>query len=110
MPIPENHASIFVGEPMLNELFDIILDRKLNPLPGSYTNKLLDSNEDVVLQKVGEESVEVILAAKGQGNQRLVEEVSDLFYHTLVLLVRQGVSLGDVEAELRRRHAGMEAK
>ena len=46
--------------------------------------------EDVVLQKVGEESVEVILAAKGQGNQRLVEEVSDLFYHTLVLLARQG--------------------
>ena len=95
---------------MLNELFDIILDRKMNPLPGSYTNKLLDSGEDVVLQKVGEESVEVILAAKGQGNQRLVEEVSDLFYHTLVLLVRQGVSLQDVEAELRRRHAGMEAK
>jgi phosphoribosyl-ATP pyrophosphohydrolase len=95
---------------MLNELFNIILDRKINPLPGSYTNKLLDSNEDVVLQKVGEESVEVILAAKGQGNQRLVEEVSDLFYHTLVLLVRQGVSLQEVEAELRRRHAGMEAK
>ena len=86
---------------MLNELFEIILDRKANPRPGSYTNKLLDANEDVILQKVGEESVEVILAAKGQGNQRLVEEVSDLFYHTLVLLVRQGVSLADVEEELR---------
>jgi phosphoribosyl-ATP pyrophosphohydrolase len=110
MPFPENHACIFVGEPMLNELFDIILDRKMNPLPGSYTNKLLDSAEDVVLQKVGEESVEVILAAKGQGNQRLVEEVSDLFYHTLVLLVKRGVSLHDVETELRRRHAGTEAK
>lgn len=95
---------------MLNDLFNIILDRQANPQPGSYTNKLLDANEDVILQKVGEESVEVILAAKGQGNQRLVEEVSDLFYHTLVLLVRQGVNLADIEAELRRRHTAREAK
>jgi len=95
---------------MLNDLFDIILDRKANPQAGSYTNKLLDANVDAILQKVGEESVEVILAAKGQGNQRLVEEVSDLFYHILVLLVRQGVNLVDIEAELRRRHAAKEAK
>jgi phosphoribosyl-ATP pyrophosphohydrolase len=90
---------------MLNDLFNIILDRKNKPKPGSYTNKLLSANVDVVLQKVGEESVEVILAAKGQGNQRLVEEVSDLFYHTLVLLAHQGLSLADVETELVRRHA-----
>jgi phosphoribosyl-ATP pyrophosphohydrolase len=89
---------------MLNELFEIILDRKKNPQPGSYTNKLLDANEDVILQKVGEEAVEVILAAKGQGKHRLVEEVSDLFYHTLVMLVRQGVTLDDIESELRHRH------
>ncbi len=94
---------------MLNELFEIILDRQKNPQPGSYTNKLLDGPLDGILQKVGEESVEVILAAKGQGNQRLVEETSDLFYHTLVLLARQGVGLADVEAELRRRHAGKSA-
>jgi len=49
--------------------------------------------------------VEVILAAKGQGNQRLVEEVADLFYHTLVLLAHQELSLADVETELVRRHA-----
>lgn len=89
---------------MLNNLFEIITDRKDHPQPDSYTNKLLAGSEDVILQKVGEEAVEVILAAKGQGNQRLVEEVSDLFYHTLVLLVRQGVTLADIEAELRRRH------
>jgi phosphoribosyl-ATP pyrophosphohydrolase len=89
---------------MLNELFGIILDRKTNPLPGSYTNKLLDADEDLILQKVGEESVEVILAAKGQGNQRLVEEMSDLFYHSLVLLARHGLNLSDIEDELRRRH------
>ena len=95
---------------MLNNLFEIILERKMNPRPGSYTNELLDANEDIILQKVGEESVEVILAAKGQGNQRLVEEVSDLFYHTLVLLVRQGISMVDIEAELRRRHMVKEAR
>jgi phosphoribosyl-ATP pyrophosphohydrolase len=94
---------------MLNDLFEIILDRKTNPKPGSYTNKLLSANLDVTLQKIGEESVEVILAAKGQGNQRLIEEVSDLFYHSLVLLARQGVNLADVEAELRRRHSAKEA-
>ncbi len=90
---------------MLDELFEIILDRKAHPQPGSYTNQLLGGPVDTVLQKVGEESVEVILAAKGQGNQRLVEEAADLFYHTLVLLAHQGVSLAEVEAELRRRHA-----
>jgi phosphoribosyl-ATP pyrophosphohydrolase len=95
---------------MINELFTIILDRKNNPKPGSYTNQLLESPEDLVLQKVGEEAVEVILAAKGQGNQRLVEEVSDLCYHTLVLLVRHGLSLVDIETELRKRHASLGQK
>ena len=94
---------------MLNELFEIILDRKENPQPGSYTNKLLAGSEDLILQKVGEEAVEVILAAKGQGDQRLVEEVSDLFYHTFVLLARQGLTLTDIEAELRRRHLAPKA-
>ena len=95
---------------MLNELFEIILDRKARPQPGSYTNKLLDGNEDLILQKIGEEAVEVILAAKGQGNQRLVEEISDLYYHTLVLLARQGLSLVDVEAELHHRRTTLRAE
>jgi phosphoribosyl-ATP pyrophosphohydrolase len=90
---------------MLSDLFEIILDRKAHPQPGSYTNQLLQAGTDAILQKVGEESVEVILAAKGQGRQRLVEEVSDLFYHTLVLLADQGVSLEEIEAELTRRHS-----
>jgi phosphoribosyl-ATP pyrophosphohydrolase len=89
---------------MLQELFDIIEDRKNNPRPNSYTNQLLEKGNDAVLQKIGEEAVEVILAAKGQGQQRLVEEVSDLFYHTLVLLSLHGLTLSDIEAELRRRH------
>jgi len=89
---------------MLNELFAIIEGRKANPTEKSYTAQLLGEGEDRILQKIGEEAVEVILAAKGQGDQRLIEETADLFYHTLVLLAAKGLTLGDVETELRRRH------
>jgi phosphoribosyl-ATP pyrophosphohydrolase len=95
---------------MLNKLFDIITDRKANPRPGSYTNRLLEAGEDGILKKVGEEAMEVILAAKGQGDQRLVEEVADLFYHTFVLLASRNLTLADVEAELERRHLEKEAR
>jgi phosphoribosyl-ATP pyrophosphohydrolase len=91
---------------MLNELFAIIEDRKANPTDKSYTTKLLVDGEDRILQKIGEEVVEVILAAKGQGNRRLIEETADLFYHVLVLLAAKDLTLGDVEAELRKRHQG----
>lgn len=89
---------------MLNQLFEIIEDRKQNAPAGSYTARLLAAGEDEILKKVGEEAVEVILAAKGQGNVRLTEEMADLFYHSLVLLSSRGLRLADVEDELRRRH------
>ena len=89
---------------MLNELSLIIEDRKANPVEGSYTNRLLEAGEDEILKKVGEEAVEVILAAKAQGNQRLVEEIADLLYHSLVLLSARGLSMADIEEELSRRH------
>ena len=91
---------------MLPKLFNIIEDRKANPLPGSYTNRLMDEGEDTILKKVGEEAMEVILAAKSQGDQRLVEEVADLYYHTLVLLSSRNLSLADIELELSNRHQG----
>ncbi len=89
---------------MLNKLFEIIEDRKANPTEKSYTASLFAEGEDRILQKIGEEATEVIIAAKGQGNQRIVEEVSDLFYHTLVLLSEKGLKLSDVEDELKKRH------
>jgi phosphoribosyl-ATP pyrophosphohydrolase len=89
---------------MLHELYAIIKDRQAHPTEGSYTARLFAGGEDVILKKVGEEAMEVILAAKSQGRQRVVEEVADLFYHTLVLLARCDLSLDDVEEELRRRH------
>lgn len=89
---------------MLTELFKIIEQRKSKPTSESYTAKLLEEGEDRILQKIGEEVVEVILASKGQGDQRLVEEIADLFYHTLVLLALKDLRLSNVEAELHRRH------
>ena len=91
---------------MIYQLFEIIQDRQQHPQPDSYTNHLLSKGEDAILKKVGEEAMEVILAAKAQGNQRLVEEVADLFYHTLVLLASHGLTLADIDIELARRHAG----
>jgi phosphoribosyl-ATP pyrophosphohydrolase/phosphoribosyl-AMP cyclohydrolase len=91
------------GGQVLHSLFATILERQANPQPNSYTAHLLEAGEDKVLKKVGEEAMEVILAAKGQGDERLTAEVADLFYHLLVLLAAQGLDLADVEAELVRR-------
>lgn len=89
---------------MLQELFEIIEDRKKNPTDGSYTCQLFNQGEDEILKKVGEESVEVILAAKAQGDERLLSELADLYYHTLVLLSARGLTLQDVETVLEKRH------
>jgi len=88
----------------LHTLFQTIQDRKANPKAGSYTNTLFEMGEDEIVKKVGEEAVEIILAAKGQGDQRLIEESADLIYHLLVLLAQKGLTLEDVERELEKRH------
>lgn len=87
---------------ILDELFAVILDRKANPTPGSYTATLL-AGGDEVLKKVGEEAMEVMLAGKGQSDERVVEEAADLVYHLLVLLASRDLTLGDVRKELVRR-------
>ena len=89
---------------MLYDLFIVIQDRKKRSPEKSYTASLFSRGEDIILKKVGEEAMEVILAAKSQGQQRLVEEVADLIYHTLVLLASRDLSLQDIETELQRRH------
>jgi phosphoribosyl-ATP pyrophosphohydrolase len=89
---------------MLNELEAIIADRKVNPKEGSYTNLLFEKGRNKIAQKVGEEAVEVIVAALGQGREEQIGELSDLFYHTLVLMSELGITLDDVRAELEKRH------
>ena len=87
----------------LSTLFATICDRRDHPASGSYTSRLFTEGEDEIIKKVGEEAVEIVLAAKGQGNQRLVEEIADLTYHVLVLLAAKGLAPADVAEELARR-------
>lgn len=88
---------------IIDELITLLQERKANPTPGSYTAQLLANGEDEIVKKIGEEAVEVILAAKGQGDQRVVEETADLIYHTLVLLVSRNLTWDDIRRELAAR-------
>ena len=87
----------------LVELYDEILARQLAPKEGSYTTYLFSKGLDKILKKVGEEATEVVIAAKNHDKQELIAETADLFYHTLVLLAEEGVSLTEIEAELESR-------
>lgn len=88
----------------IDRVFGVIADRQKNPKEGSYTNRLLDEGQDEILKKIGEEAVEVILAASNQGDERLVSELADLTYHCLVLLAARGLQPADITAELDRRY------
>jgi phosphoribosyl-ATP pyrophosphohydrolase/phosphoribosyl-AMP cyclohydrolase len=103
------------GEPATREAWEAaggILDtvervveaRRAEPREGSYVSRLLAGGDAAVLKKIGEESAEVIVAALGEGPDRLVAEVADLWFHTLVLLGARGLSVRQVLAELARRH------
>ncbi len=89
---------------MLRQLFEIIEARKASMPEGSYTAHLLAAGEGEILRKVKEESAELIHAAEQEGDKRLLEELADLFYHSLVLLAARDLHLEDLEAELRRRN------
>lgn len=91
---------------IIEQLFDLLSQRSHHPSATSYTSRLLAAGEDEVLKKVGEEAMELILAAKGQGNQRVVEEAADLVYHLLVLLANRGLTWRDVSEELEKRRKG----
>lgn len=87
----------------LETLFDTILQRRDSPPPGSYTASLFAKGENEICKKIGEEAVEVIIAAKGETDDRIVYEMADLVYHGMVLLAARGLRWSDVEAELARR-------
>jgi phosphoribosyl-ATP pyrophosphohydrolase/phosphoribosyl-AMP cyclohydrolase len=90
---------------MLERLERTIATRKASPTPGSYVAGLLAKGEAAVCRKIGEEATEVIIAALGgEGDERLVAETADLWFHTLVLLGARGIRLRDVLQELARRH------
>jgi phosphoribosyl-ATP pyrophosphohydrolase/phosphoribosyl-AMP cyclohydrolase len=87
----------------LKRLYAVIADRKAHPQEGSYTNALLDSGVDKILKKVGEESAEVIIAAKNGAKDEIVYETADLLYHLCVALFYTGVSWDSVYAALEKR-------
>jgi len=88
---------------VIRELEATLRARAGRPPAESYTARLLAAGEDEIVKKVGEEAIEVVLAAKGQGDERLVSETADLVYHLLVLLQSRGLDWAAVEAELARR-------
>ena len=107
---PIHHPFTTIPHPtvtsVLQQLMQVIQDRKSNPPAKSYTTKLLEGGVDAVGAKVREEAEEVIEAAAepgSEGQQHLVREVADLFYHTLVMLAVRDTTLDEVEAELGRR-------
>lgn len=88
---------------ILDELYQVILERRDHPKEGSYTCYLWEKGLDKILKKVGEETAEVIIGAKNGSREEVVYEAADLMYHLLVLLAHQGVSPREVLAELEKR-------
>jgi phosphoribosyl-AMP cyclohydrolase / phosphoribosyl-ATP pyrophosphohydrolase len=88
----------------IQQLYDLIANRKETRPEGSYTTKLFDQGIDKIVKKLGEEAVETVIAAKNDSSARIIEETSDLLYHLLVTLVEKGVTLDEIQAELAKRH------
>ncbi|MCK5811762.1 MAG: phosphoribosyl-ATP diphosphatase [Clostridiales bacterium] len=89
---------------IINDLVEIISERKKNKVEGSYTNYLFDKGLDKILKKVGEETAEVIIASKNEDKSELIYETADLIYHMLVLLEEKNISLDEIYEELIKRH------
>ncbi len=88
----------------LEGLMGLIQGRKTEKKEGSYTTYLFEKGLDKILKKVGEESTEVIVAAKGEDRAETIYEIADLAYHVMVLMAQMGISLEEIRDELARRH------
>ncbi|MBR5782849.1 MAG: bifunctional phosphoribosyl-AMP cyclohydrolase/phosphoribosyl-ATP diphosphatase HisIE [Clostridia bacterium] len=85
-------------------LMELIKGRKTDKKEGSYTTYLFEKGLDKILKKVGEESTEVIIAAKSEDKAETIYEIADLAYHVMVLMIQAGISLEDIHKELASRH------
>ena len=85
------------------KLYELIRERKINMTEGSYTTYLFNSGIDNILKKIGEESSEVIIGAKNGSKEEIIYELSDLLYHSLVLMVEKNITLNDIKDELSKR-------
>ena len=102
------HNPVFESEERrefsLSGLMNLIEGRKTEQKEGSYTTYLFNKGLDKILKKVGEESTEVIIAAKAKDKAETIYEISDLAYHVMVLMIEAGISLEDIHRELASRH------
>ena len=95
------------GEPpafQYPDLMEMLEGRKAQPKEGSYTTYLFEKGLDKMLKKVGEETTEVIIAAKDGDKANTIYEIGDLMYHVMVLMIEMGISLEDVKKEMASRH------
>lgn len=101
-------ASLLVSEEAapfsMNGLYELLLDRKATLPEGSYTTYLFQKGIDKILKKVGEETTEVIIAAKADDKRDTVYEIADLAYHVMVLMAQMGITVEDIKNELASRH------
>ena len=88
---------------VFQSVYDVILDRKVHPKEGSYTNYLFDKGIDKILKKVGEECTEIVIAAKNPDKEEIKYEISDFLYHVMVLMAEKGVTWEEITRELARR-------
>ena len=102
------HNPLWQSEEMhefsLADLMAMLVGRKVEKKEGSYTTYLFEKGLDKILKKVGEESTEVIVAAKNNDRRETVYEIADLAYHVMVLMIEMGISLNDIHDELASRH------
>ena len=88
---------------VFEDVYNVILDRKINPKEGSYTNYLFDKGIDKILKKLGEESTEIVIAAKNPDPEEIKYEISDYLYHMMVLMAEKNVTWDEITRELARR-------
>ena len=88
---------------ILSTLEKILEQRKSATADNSYVASLYNQGTDKILDKISEESAEVIKAAKDEGKEKIIHEVADLWFHTLVLLRHKNISIKEIETELIRR-------
>ena len=93
-----------LSEFSLEGLYSLLLERREKMPEGSYTTYLFEKGIDKILKKVGEESTEVIIAAKADDKRETVYEIADLAYHIMVLMTQMGITVEDVHRELASRH------
>ena len=100
------------SETMFQKVYEVIMERKNNSPDNSYVASLTGKGIDSILKKIGEESVEVILASKDVNRKEQIHEITDLWFHLLILMGYQGITIEDISQELKKRfgQSGLEEK